>query len=288
MGQLLMLRNDNAGAAAILGALPTKGTSARYVRYNLGIALLKSGNTKRGTELLDEIGKEGAPSEEYRNLRDRANVALGFSALAENRPKDARTYLERVRLESLQSSKALLGYGWAADALKDPQLALVPWQELAKARLRRDRGARGADRGALCVRRARRPWPGAAALRGRDRRVRARERRDRGVDQGDPQRQDDRHPRRAEPRRRDGLVLEDPRPRRDAAGAPSRADPGAARVPGGAEELPRPALPLAQPRGLARQARHLRRHAGDAAERPSPTGCRSFASASSRSTSRRS
>jgi tetratricopeptide (TPR) repeat protein len=132
MGQLLMLRNDNAGAAAVLGALPMKGTSARYVRYNLGIAMLKSGNTKRGTELLDEIGKEGARTEEYRNLRDRANVALGFSALAENRPKDARTYLERVRLESLQSSKALLGYGWAADALKDPTLALVPWQELAK------------------------------------------------------------------------------------------------------------------------------------------------------------
>jgi len=132
MGQLLMLRNDNAGAAAILGALPTKGTSARYVRYNLGIAMLKSGNAKRGTELLNELGREGAPSEEYRNLRDRANVALGFSALAENRPKDARMYLERVRLESLQSSKALLGYGWAADAMKDPQLALVPWQELVK------------------------------------------------------------------------------------------------------------------------------------------------------------
>ena len=132
LGQLLMMRNDNAGAAAVLNALPMKGTSARYVRYNLGIAMLKSGNTKRGTELLDDLGKEGAPSEEYRNLRDRANVALGFSALAENRPKDARTYLERVRLESLQSSKALLGYGWAADAMKDPQLALVPWQELVK------------------------------------------------------------------------------------------------------------------------------------------------------------
>src|SRR4029078_83352 len=60
MGQLLMLRNDTAGAAAVLGALPMKGTSARYVRYNLGIAMLKSGNTKRGTALLDEIGEEGA------------------------------------------------------------------------------------------------------------------------------------------------------------------------------------------------------------------------------------
>ncbi|MDQ6639106.1 MAG: hypothetical protein M3Z15_05510 [Pseudomonadota bacterium] len=132
LAQLLMLRADYAGAAGALSGLPLKGTGSRYVRYNLGIALLKSGEGKRGTQLLDELGKDSAPSEEYRSLRDRANVALGFSALSESRPKEARTYLERVRLQSLQSSKALLGFGWAADAMKDPQLALVPWQELAQ------------------------------------------------------------------------------------------------------------------------------------------------------------
>lgn len=132
LAQLLMLRADYAGAAGTLSGLPLKGTGSRYVRYNLGIALLKSGESKRGTQLLDELGKDSAPTEEYRSLRDRANVALGFSALSESRPKEARIYLERVRLQSLQSSKALLGFGWAADALKDPQLALVPWQELAQ------------------------------------------------------------------------------------------------------------------------------------------------------------
>ena len=76
--------------------------------------------------------RQKAEDEEYRSLRDRANVALGFAALTENRPKEARTYLERVRLKSLQSNKALLGFGWAAEALKDPKLALVPWIELAQ------------------------------------------------------------------------------------------------------------------------------------------------------------
>jgi len=132
LAQLLMLRSDYAGAVAPLSGLSLKGTGARYVRYNLGIALLRSGESKRGTQLLDEVGKESAPTEEYRSLRDRANVALGFSALSENRPKDARLYLERVRLQSLQASKALLGFGWAGDALGDPQSALVPWQELAQ------------------------------------------------------------------------------------------------------------------------------------------------------------
>ena len=132
LANLLMARADYVGAAGALRGLPMKGASSRYVRYNLGIALLKSGEGKRGTELLDDIGKDSAANEEYRSLRDRANVALGFSALAEGRPKDARTYLERVRLKSLQSSKALLGFGWAADAMKDPQLALVPWTELSQ------------------------------------------------------------------------------------------------------------------------------------------------------------
>ncbi|MEO8835127.1 MAG: hypothetical protein ABI364_00145, partial [Caldimonas sp.] len=132
LASLLMARSDYAGAAGALSGLPVKGNGSRYVRYNLGIALLKSGNAKRGAELLDELGREGAPNEEYRSLRDRANVALGFSSLSDGRPKEARVYLERVRLQSLQSSKALLGFGWAADALKDPQLALVPWTELSR------------------------------------------------------------------------------------------------------------------------------------------------------------
>jgi tetratricopeptide (TPR) repeat protein len=137
LANLLMARTDYAGAAGALKPLTDKSwfgrtLGSRYVRYNLGIALLKSGESKRGTEMLEAVGKESAATEEFRSLRDRANVALGFSALSENRPTEARVYLERVRLQGLQSSKALLGFGWAADALKDPKLALVPWTELAQ------------------------------------------------------------------------------------------------------------------------------------------------------------
>ena len=128
---LLMARADYAGAAAVLGAVGPKVASARYAKFNLGIALTKAGDTARGTQVLDELGRAPAEDEEVRALRDRANVALGFTALANNEPRAARTYLERVRLKSLQANKALLGFGWAAAALKEPQLALVPWVELA-------------------------------------------------------------------------------------------------------------------------------------------------------------
>jgi len=127
---LMMARQDYAAAVKVLGEV--KPGSSQYVRYNLGVALIKSGETARGVALLDELGRAPAASEESRSLRDKANVALGYAALQENTPQQARTYLERVRLSSMQANKALLGFGWAAAALNQPKAALVPWTELAQ------------------------------------------------------------------------------------------------------------------------------------------------------------
>ncbi len=131
---LLMGREAHAEAARVLDTPALRESRApgtRYARYNLGVALLRAGEVARGTQVLDELGRQGAENEEYRALRDRANLAIGFAALGDNRPKEARQYLERVRLQSLSANKALLGFGWAADAMKDRKLALVPWVELA-------------------------------------------------------------------------------------------------------------------------------------------------------------
>jgi len=139
---LLIALADYAGAVKVLSALgaadvPRKGiergTSAvPYARFNLGVALVKSGDGVQGSTLLDQIGSAAASDEEQRALRDRANLALGFAALANKQPDKARSFLERVRLTGLQANKALLGYGWAAAVLKSPKQALVPWTELAQ------------------------------------------------------------------------------------------------------------------------------------------------------------
>jgi hypothetical protein len=131
---LLMARQDFAGATEILKAM-TEGRkpanpASPYVRFNLGVALIRAGDLKGGSELLDELGRAPAPDEELRSLRDKANVALGYAALQDDKPETARSYLERVRLNSLHANKALLGFGWAALAMKQPRLALVPWGEL--------------------------------------------------------------------------------------------------------------------------------------------------------------
>ena len=130
-GDILLALADYPGAARVLSGLTEHPRAGRYARFNLGVAMIRSGDAAGGSAVLDELGRSGAPDEELRSLRDRTNVALGFSALQQHEPEKARQYLERVRLTSRQSSKALLGYGWAAAALKEPRQALVPWTELA-------------------------------------------------------------------------------------------------------------------------------------------------------------
>lgn len=133
---LLMARADFAGAAEVLRGMaqadPKNPSQASYyARYNLGVAMVKSGDVAGGSALLDEVGRMPSTSEEQRSLRDRANVALGFAALQDGRPEAARPVLERVRLQSLHANRALLGFGWAAAATKQHEQALVPWTELA-------------------------------------------------------------------------------------------------------------------------------------------------------------
>ena len=128
---VLMAVGDNAGASAILAPIAGPRGGDLYARYNLGVALIRGGDAGRGTAILDDLGRQAMPDEEGRALRDKANVALGFAALKAGKAQQARAYLQRVRLEGLSANAALLGFGWAADALDSPRLALVPWVELA-------------------------------------------------------------------------------------------------------------------------------------------------------------
>jgi len=127
---LLMKRERYAEAIQQLERIDRRSEVARYGRYNLGVAMVRSGELERGTALLDELGRESAESEEFKALRDKANVAIGFAFLQAGKPERARHALERVRLEGLMSNMALLGMGWAHSAENQQERALVLWQEL--------------------------------------------------------------------------------------------------------------------------------------------------------------
>ena len=128
---VMMALGDNAGASKILAPIAGPKGDDLFARYNLGVAMIRGGEVAQGTKILDLLGQQTMPDEEGRALRDKANVALGFAALKDEQALDARKYLQRVRLEGIESNAALLGFGWAADALSQPRAALVPWLELA-------------------------------------------------------------------------------------------------------------------------------------------------------------
>ena len=103
-----------------------------YAKFNLGVALVKAGQVDDGNELLNDVGELNPfkIDHELNALRDKANLALGFSFLRSKRPADAVTDFQRIRLTGPLSNKALLGLGWAYTELKVYKQALSPWLEL--------------------------------------------------------------------------------------------------------------------------------------------------------------
>lgn len=128
--QVKMHRGRYDEAIALLADWNGPRHWASYARYNLGVAMVRDGRLAEGAALLDAVGRMDADSEELRSLRDKANVALGYSYLQDGRAAESRPVLERVRLQGPFSNKALLGTGWADSAGEDYQRALVPWREL--------------------------------------------------------------------------------------------------------------------------------------------------------------
>lgn len=132
--QLLMARNRNAEAAATLAGVqaPPPDWSA-YLRYNQAVALQRSGEQAAGVAMLEELGRLKTTDQELLALRDKANLSLGFAYLGGGQAQEAKTALERVRLDSPFSTQALLGLGWAEYGLGNVSKALVSWTE-ARAR----------------------------------------------------------------------------------------------------------------------------------------------------------
>lgn len=128
---LLQLGQDEA-AIEVLQSAKDSGTWSPYLAYNLGVAYIRSGQLERGAKELDTLGELAGRNGELRLLRDKANLALGYSYLQNGSVKESRATLERVRLQGPLSNKALLGAGWADAEADEFGHALVPWSELGK------------------------------------------------------------------------------------------------------------------------------------------------------------
>jgi tetratricopeptide (TPR) repeat protein len=130
--QLLMHQNQYNQAIRVLSNIDGFTSWAAFGRYNLGVALIKSGNKQEGLEWLDEVGSMTSTDQEMRALSDRANYVLGNIYLRDKNPQMARLRFERIRLDSPFSTKALLGLGMAFADMNQYKRSLAAWLELSE------------------------------------------------------------------------------------------------------------------------------------------------------------
>ncbi len=128
--QILIDEREYDRAIALLQAWKGKTEWASYAKYNLGVAMVRSGRVDAAAKILDDLGNLDPFNEELSSLRDKANLALGYALLQDGQPIAAKSPLQRVRLAGPFSNKALLGVGWADAEIDNFRRALVPWMEL--------------------------------------------------------------------------------------------------------------------------------------------------------------
>jgi len=127
---LLMQLGRNAEAIVLLESATPNRYWTPYLKYNLGVARIRDQQLREGMQQLEQLGDGTARSDELRLLRDKANLALGYSYLQQGDPTRSRQALERIRLQGPLSGKALLGTGWADAEAEAFDRALIPWKEL--------------------------------------------------------------------------------------------------------------------------------------------------------------
>ena len=128
--QLLIENSQHDQAIELLRDWRGKDAWASYAKFNLGVAMVRSGRVDDAAGILEKLGKLDPLNEELSSLRDKANLALGYAYLQAGQPRAAKKPLQRVRLDGPFSNKALLGVGWADAETSNYRRALVPWMEL--------------------------------------------------------------------------------------------------------------------------------------------------------------
>ena len=119
-------------AVELLNGLQNESGLQGFAGYNLGIALLGTGNEQAAWQQLDQTGRLQSNDRLTLAMRDKTNLVLGEKLLAEGNRLVAKDVLDRVRLTGPFSDRALLSSGWADVGQENFESALIPWSILAK------------------------------------------------------------------------------------------------------------------------------------------------------------
>jgi len=101
-----------------------------YSEYNLGVALAGSDNSEQGKDWLKKVTTYPSTDQEILALLDSTHLALGLSALKQQKSEEAIDSFIKIRLSGPLSNKALLGIGWAWSLKSASDQALNYWLSL--------------------------------------------------------------------------------------------------------------------------------------------------------------
>ena len=135
LANVLIDQNQLVEAEKILPRLNGDGEVdilSGYGQHNLGVAMLKNGQSHQGIGILRKISTESFHDNERRALQDKVNLVLGYAYIQAGDMNSAIGYFEKIRINGPFSLQALLGLGFAEAALGQHQRALIPWLELQK------------------------------------------------------------------------------------------------------------------------------------------------------------
>jgi len=118
-------------AVEVLSRLQRSESLKGFAAYNLGVALLRDGQTQKAIEQLDRAGQVDVDDAGGHAIRDKANLVLGTMLFEAADYQRAEQSLDRVSMEGPLSNQALLRAGWAEVSAGNYERALVPWNILA-------------------------------------------------------------------------------------------------------------------------------------------------------------
>ncbi len=130
-GEILMANGCFPEAARVFKDLQKVKGLEGFAGYNLGIALIREGKEKEGSESLERAGQLPGDTSAASAIKDKSNLVLGYKLLDGNAGENAKLVLDRVLLSGPFSNRALLGSGWADASRGLYEQALVPWSILA-------------------------------------------------------------------------------------------------------------------------------------------------------------
>jgi tetratricopeptide (TPR) repeat protein len=119
-----------ADAVPVLKSLQNAPSLKGFAAYNLGIALLQSGQSAEALAQLDKAGQVELTDGPAAAMRDKSNMVLGRLMLESSRFDRAQQSFDRVRLTGPYSNQALLSAGWADVSAEKFERAVVPWRVL--------------------------------------------------------------------------------------------------------------------------------------------------------------